>query len=168
MKENNTCKIERQTRIYILFKKQLNKIMSQTQKISCRKKKVARDRVFHILCSYCSRRRMMLAYIFYTAVLQHELARRPKSLPLNSSLTRVHSSIIFLHIMRLIRLLLRHEEKQRRRRHSSSSSSIIVSTRECARDTHTHGTIETVMFALLYLIYLLTHTQTQKRASNRL
>jgi hypothetical protein len=64
---------------------------------------------------------MMLAYIFYTAVLQHELARRPKSLPLNSSLTRVHSSIIFLHIMRLIRLLLRHEEKQRRLRHSSSS-----------------------------------------------
>jgi hypothetical protein len=35
--------------------------------------------------------------------------------------------------------------------------------------THTsHGTIETLMFALLYLIYSLTHTQTQKRASNRL
>lgn len=133
--------------------------MSQTQKISCRKKKsCTRPRLSYPMFLLLSSSYDAGVYILYCCAA-HERARRPKSFPLNSSLTRVHSSIIFLHIMRLIRLLLRHEEKQRRRRHSSSSSSsIIVSTRECARNTHTHGTIETVMFALLYLIYLLTHT----------
>lgn len=90
-------------------------MLSQTQKISC-SKKFARDR---LSCILCYSRRMLHGVYIFTVCSRRSFPQ--KSFPLNSSLARVHSSIIiFLSTSDCISSAVMKRSSDERRRHAAA------------------------------------------------